>query len=396
MFGLVKSLNRIATLVGKELIQVRRRPGALLSLVFGPFVILAVFGLGYTGVHRPLSVIIVMPTDVAISRDVGFYQDIGGPAVTVVDITDDAAAAEQQLADRAVDAVLRVPGDIAATVRSGKQIELLVEINEVDPVGVQYADFMAGYITQRVNREILTRALTEGESYLRREGGELVDIDPQLIAAPTTARTVNVAPSAPGIVAFAAPAVLALILQHMAVTLTALSLVRERLSGTFELFRVSPVNSIEVLAAKYVGLGLLSALIAVVTVALVVGPLGVPLLGSSLLVAGVIALLVFASLGIGLLISVVSDSERQAVQLALLLLIASVFFSGLVLPVDEFSPPVQVFAYLLPVTHGIDLLQSLMLRGTIDQWWEVANLAAIGAVLFVVTTFQVRRQLRRA
>ena len=66
----------------------------------------------------------------------------------------------------------------------------------------------------------------------------------------------------------------------------------------------------------------------------------------------------------------VSDSERQAVQLSLLTLLASVFFSGFVLPLDEFTAPVRVLAYLLPVTHGIQLLQDLMLRGTTNYLWE--------------------------
>ena len=58
--------------------------------------------------------------------------------------------------------------------------------------------------------------------------------------------------------------------------------------------------------------------------------LGVPFLGDPLLFAGVVALLVLASIGLGLFISVISDSERQAVQLSLLVLLASVFFSGFV------------------------------------------------------------------
>ena len=79
--------------------------------------------------------------------------------------------------------------------------------------------------------------------------------------------------------------------------------------------------------------------------------------------AGRIALVLLASLGIGLVIAVVSDSERQAVQLSLLLLLASVFFSGFVLAISEFTEPVRVLAYMLPVTHGIQLIQDIMLRG---------------------------------
>jgi len=163
-----------------------------------------------------------------------------------------------------------------------------------------------------------------------------------------------------------------------------------------ELFRISPVNSLELVIGKYIGLGLVSAVIAVVTSLLLVIVLGVPLLGSPWLVAGVIALVVLASLGIGLLISIIADSERQAVQLALLLLLASVFFSGFVLPVNEFREGVQYASYALPVTHGIRLLQDLMLRGTTNSWWEMSALAGIALVLLVLTVLALRRSLRNA
>ena len=167
-------------------------------------------------------------------------------------------------------------------------------------------------------------------------------IPPEVVAAPTTVEVANIAPSTPSVVGFAAPAALALMLQHMAVTLTALSFVRERLSGAMEMLRISPVNSLELVLGKYLGLGVVSAVVAAISGVLLVTVLGVPMLGSAWAVAAVIALLVFASLGLGLIISVVSDSERQAVQLALLLLLASVFFSGFVLPVDQFREGVQL------------------------------------------------------
>ena len=66
------------------------------------------------------------------------------------------------------------------------------------------------------------------------------------------------------------------------------------------------------------------------------------------MLALVIVMLLVASLGLGLLISVVSDSERQAVQLSLLTLLASMFFSGFVLRIEEFQPAVQAGAYRCP------------------------------------------------
>jgi len=395
--GPFKSALRIIGQVRKEMIQVRRRPGAFFSLVLGPFLIMAVFGLGYTGVHRPLETVIVVPGDLPLPRDVEFYSSIAGAALHIREVATDATAAREALATNEIDLLVIAPEDAAARFRAGQQAEIQIYLNEIDPVASGYADFLATVVTQRVNEEIIKQAVTGGQNYaVPLTGGELSQIPPEVVAKPAVAKITNVAPSSPNVVSFAAPAAFALMLQHMAVTLTALSFVREWLSGTMELFRISPVNSLELVIGKYIGLGLVSAVIAVITSLLLVGVLGVLLLGSPWLVAGVIALVVLASLGIGLLISVVADSERQAVQLALLLLLASVFFSGFVLPVNEFREGVQYAAYALPVTHGIRLLQDLMLRGTTNSWWEMSALAGIAVVLLVLTVLALRRSLRNA
>ena len=101
----------------------------------------------------------------------------------------------------------------------------------------------------------------------------------------------NVAPSNPGVAASFAPAVLALILQHLAVTLVALSLVRERLSGVMELFRIAPVSALEILVGKILAFGILGSGIAAISVALLVVGFGVPQLADPLALAGTIALL---------------------------------------------------------------------------------------------------------
>jgi ABC-2 type transport system permease protein len=388
-----KSFIRIMAQVSKELIQVRRRPGAVLSLVFGPFLILAVFGLGYTGIHRPLDTVLVIPQNLPLPQDAAYYADIAGPGINVLGVTGDGDQARAQLEAHQVDLVVIAPGDATERFQAGQQAQIEVLINEVDPVAAGYANFLANVVTQRVNEEIIKQAV---HASYEVPGVPEFDIPPEVIAQPTVAQVNNLAPGTPSIVSFAAPAVFALMLQHMAVTLTALSFVRERLSGAMELFRISPVNSLELVLGKYLGLGIVTALVAVATALLLVFGLGVPMLGNLWLIAGVVALVVFASLGMGLLISVIADSERQAVQLALLLLLASVFFSGFVLPINEFREGVQYAAYVLPVTHGIQLLQDLMLRGSTEQGWQLGVLAALGVVLLILTVIALRRTMRNA
>ena len=107
------------------------------------------------------------------------------------------------------------------------------------------------------------------------------------------------APISPNVVAFFAPAVLALVLQHMGVTLTALSMVHERLSGAMDIFRVAPVRALEILVGKYLAYAFFNLSIAALICFLLVGVLHVPMLSTPGDVALVVALLSFASLGSG-------------------------------------------------------------------------------------------------
>ncbi|HKQ17111.1 MAG TPA: ABC transporter permease [Solirubrobacterales bacterium] len=393
--GLVKLLIRILSLVGKEIVEVFRRPGAVLSLILGPFLILAAFGFGYQGIKRDLQTIVVVDSASELPQDVATYKGLGVRGVNVVAVEHDQAAAEARLRAGEVDVVIVPPSDPLAAVESGQQAELLVLTDLTDPVEANYAGFLAETMSAAVNREIYRIGAEQGQAYAIRIGDrDFSDVPPEVIASPTKAVVQNLAVVQPTIVGFYGPAALALVLQHMAVTLIALSIVRERASGAIDRFRSSPLRATEVVAGKVLAFGILGSAISAISVWLLVSFLGVPMLGSPAAIALVIGMLLVASLGLGLLISVVSDSERQAVQLSLLTLLASMFFSGFVLRITEFQPAVQVAAYALPVTHGIALLQELMLSGTVTQAWQLAALTGIAGLLLTVSWVLLRRELR--
>jgi ABC-2 type transport system permease protein len=393
--ALLKLLTRVFAVTRKEILEIVRRPGAVLSLILGPFLIMAIFGIGYSGVRRPLDTILVIPPNVGLSQDANQYQDLAGAGFTIRGVTEDAASAEGMLRAQRIDLVVVAPVNLEQEFRAGRQAVVTVEYNTVDPVEASYAEFLAERLSAEINRTIIEHAVQQGERIALKQVPGAALIPAEVIARPTRVQTFNLAPTKPAVVPFFGPAVLALILQHMGVTLTALSLVRERLSGVMEVFRIAPVNAIEILLGKYLAFGILNAVIATAVTALLVQALGVPFLGSPFVVAGVVALLVLASLGLGLFISVISDSERQAVQLSLLVLLASVFFSGFVLSIDEFQPALRAAAYALPVTHGIRLIQDLLLRATSTAWWQVGALASIAGALFIATWLLLRRSMIR-
>jgi ABC-2 type transport system permease protein len=394
---LLKTVTRILSIVGKEFVEVTRRPGALLSLVLGPFLIMALFGVGYSGYRRPLDTVIVVPPESGLPTEVDAYSEIAGAGLEIVEVTQDEAGAERRLRSGEIDAVLVAPADVEQRFRNGEQSTIKVRVNAVDPVDQNYTVFLTQALEREVNRVIIERIAEEGQTYaLGRGAEEAAQIPPEVVAAPTRAEVENVAPSQPTVVQYFGAAVLALILQHMAVTLIALSVVRERTTGLFELFRVSPITTVELIFGKLLAYGILCGAIAIVTIVLLVGPFGVSLLGDPALLAGVVALLILASLGLGLLIAGISDSERQAVQLSLLLLLASVFFSGFVLAIDEFTEPVRSMTSILPVTHGISMIGDVMFRGSIGELWQLGVLGALAGGFILVAWLLLRRAMRSA
>ncbi|MDQ6682543.1 MAG: ABC transporter permease [Chloroflexota bacterium] len=391
--GFLKSMVRIFSFMGKEIRELIRRPGAILSLVLGPFLVMLIFGIGYKGVRDPFATELVIPANAGLPRDAAFYQNLTEGRLQITHIGQDAAAAERRLQDRSIAFLVIAPDNPAATLKSGKQAVVRAEWNQVDPVADGLARVAVDALVNRLNSEIIRRVAKAGLGAVPLDGTQ---VSPELIAQPTRADTKNVAPTSPSVIDFFGPAVFALVLQHLAITLTALSMVRERLGGQMDLFRVSPVNSMELLIGKYVAYAIFSGVISAIVAALLVRVLNVPLLGGVLPFVGIVALLTFASLGVGLLISLIADSQRQAVQLSMLVLLASVFFSGFVLPVEEFRTGVRYVAYALPVTHGIELLQDSMLRGWVRNVWMLWALGGIGAALFVVSLMRLRRIIHSA
>jgi ABC-2 type transport system permease protein len=394
--SLLKTLNRILSIVGKELVEIIRRPGAILSLILGPFLIMALFGAGFSGYRRPLETVIVIPPESGLPTDADSYKEIAGSGLDLIEVTTDQARAEVALAAQTLDVVIIAPVDAEKNFKAGQRSKIQVKVNAVDPVDQNYAVFLAHVLERDVNRIIVERIAKEGQSYALSAGAsQAAAIPPDVVAAPTEAELVNIAPSQPTVVQYFGPAVLALILQHMAVTLIALSIIRERTTGIFELFRVSPISAFEMILGKLVAFGIICSAIAAVTVVLLIGPMHVPMLGDPAFIAGVIGLLILASLGLGLLVAAISDSERQTVQLSLLILLASVFFSGFALAIDQFSQPIRSLVYVLPVTNGIRLLDDLMMRGATTATWQISVLAVSSIAFIAIAWLLLRRAMKR-
>jgi ABC-type multidrug transport system permease subunit len=219
-------------------------------------------------------------------------------------------------------------------------------------------------------------------------------VSPERLASPVDYDLTNVAPSEMSYIRYFAPVVLVLLLQHIAVTLTSLSTIRERTRGTAELFAAAPVRLSEILVGKALSFAAILAVLALVLILLLIFVLDVPLLGSVLTAVLILALLIAVSLAIGFILAAVSTTESQTVQLAMLVLLFAIFFGGWVVPLYSLEMPFRAIGYLVPVTHAGEALRMVMLRGELLSVRPLVVLALMLLVLGPIAALLMRRSLR--
>jgi ABC-2 type transport system permease protein len=224
---------------------------------------------------------------------------------------------------------------------------------------------------------------------------DLQAIDSNVLVSPFRADTLSITDTSLGPTDFFVPAVIALLMQHIAVTLAGLSIVRERQEGPIELFRASPVSAFQTLVGKFISYLILTLVLGAILTALVVLLLGVPMLGDWRFYALALFALLCASLSLGFLTSLAARTTSQAIQSAMLLLLASIFFSGFFLALYRLWEPVQIVSWALPVTYGINLLQSVMLRGQALDLLLIGGLFLYAVVLFIIDWWWLNRVYAR-
>lgn len=435
MRRLFKFLIRISSFISKELTEILRQPRLVLTLVFGPFLIMFLFGLGYPEQNRTLRTTFVAEDPSVLQGNTELFTGSASPALADPDMEDNRELALAKLALNQTDLVIVIPEDPFGTVQQNQQAVFTIYHNEVDPFQITYINSVARIYVDDVNRRLLQEVTEQGqedagdlqtslESAIAKTqalkqaippgdtstAAQVTDLENNLTTAHDQLATfrslgaavlvnpfqADTAPLSDIIFTpteFFAPAVIVLLLQHLSITFASLSIVREQRSGIIELFRVAPISAFETLIGKFLSYLLFEILLAGVITLLAVWLLKVPMFGQWTSFALAVIVLLFTSLGVGFLISLISQTDTQAVQYSMLLLLASIFFSGFFLDLRLMWEPMKVLAWSLPATYGIRMLQDIMLRGASAPAMVLQGLALIGIALCFVNWLILRRRM---
>lgn len=416
------SLRRIGGVSRKELVELVRQPAMLFVLVVGPLLILLLFGSGVRAEDPAVrSIFVTPPGDEQLAEVVRGYADTQSERLTILDVTDDREDAMRELRGRRVDVVVIFPENPIEAVEQNDRATIEVIHSFIDPLESQAIRLFTRGAVSDLNDILLSEAVEEAQTQaattleevegLREtldgpagsvlmaqsdtdpedlaivlddasiELEQLIEIDPDVVAAPLDGRASSIG----GRVTtsqFYAPAVVALILQHLTLTFVALARSRERELGTVELFGVSPLREVERIAGQAVAYVLSGSALAAVLLAAVSLLLGAPFRAGIGTVALVVVAELLASIGVGLLLSRVARTTTQVVQGAMLILLLSVFFGGLLLSPERLLPWAQPIGDVLPMSHALELLRDSMLRGLPLAAGPIATLVgmAVGTI----------------
>jgi ABC-2 type transport system permease protein len=365
----------------KEFRQIRRDPLSLGLLVFLPAFLLVLYGyaLSFDVKHVRIAVLDLDRTPGSRLLLEGLF---GNPYFERVRDLDRVAEADRLLARGLVRAVVIVPDDYAETLERGGDADVEVLIDGAD---ANTATIVIGYLDALAERETMRiRALA-----LDRLGRPLAF--PAVVPEPRIWFNPELRSAQ-----FLVPGLIGVLLMLAAVVATSLSIVREKERETIEQMKVSPLRPAELILGKtlpYVVICLLT-MVLILTLGYVL--FGVVIRGSFVLLGVTTLIFLTAALGMGILISSVTNSQQVAYQLATLTsLLPSVLLSGFIFPIKNMPPAVRALTYIVAPRYLVSALRKIVLKGApISALWpDLAALAALALAFNLLAARNIRKVL---
>jgi drug efflux transport system permease protein len=274
-------------------------------------------------------------------------------------------------------AVLVVPEGFGRDVASGRrpQVQLLVDGDNANT-----ATTVMGYAGNIVR--------SAGAS-LAPDGAlhePLVAVEPRIWYNPELRSTL-----------FLVPGLIAYILMITAVISTALSIVREKESGTMEQVRMAPIDTVSFVVGKsipYFFISLASATLIIFAAMLL---FGLPMRGNWLALLVALSLFIAGALGTGLLISTVAETQQVAFQAAMLTsFLPTLMLSGFIFPISSMPPALQIITLIVPARYFLIALRGIVLKGTplTLLWPQVIALSIYALVMLSLASLRLAREKR--
>ncbi len=358
------SITRLVALLAKETIQMRRDRVTFAMMIGVPLVQLMLLGFAINTDPKELPAALVAPTQDRFTRAMVSALELTGYYRFIVPSAS-AAEAEQMIARGDMAFVVTVPSDFGRRIERNDRATILIQADATDPSVASGA--------------ISTLSTVARSALLREIGGHSsgkaapVEIVIHRLYNPEAVTQFNIVPGLLGI-----------ILQLTMVMMTAMALTRETERGTMENLLSMPATPLEIMLGKvipYLGVGAVQVVVVLASAKLM---FDVPFDGALWLVLAGIFVFVLVLVILGYLISTVSRTQMQAMQLTFFFFLPSLMLSGFMFPYRGMPPWAQYLGAVFPLTYFLRLIGSVMLKGA-DLQTVAGSYTALGSFVLILS-----------
>lgn len=366
--------ERIKHMLRKEFIQIFRDPKMKGVIFLMPIIQVLVFGYAVTTDVRNVPTAVYDLDNSIASRELASRFSSTGYFDVVAYVDDDEQA--QALIDQGeAQVLLRMNRGFASDLRAGRTALLQVVVDGTDSNTAGIALDYSARIASKFSQDILldqTRRLhgqmqPAGQIDLRTRAWFNENLESRN---------------------FYVPGVIAIIVMLITLMLTSMAVVREKEIGTIEQIMVTPITSAEFILGKTVPFALIGfADVALITLVGVFW-FDVPIRGSLLLLFVATTLYLMTTLGMGLLISTVSETQQQAMMSTFFFYFPAVLLSGFMFPIANMPEIIQWLTYLNPLRYFLVIIRGIFLKGVGPEvlWPQMVALAVMGLIVLWMAT----------
>jgi len=370
-----KPFRGLGAILFKEFIVVWRDPMTLFFMFFPPLVEMIAFGYALDTDVKHMALVILNEDRTVESRQF-IDRFVNTETFRVVGEVQSIEEMSSQIRRGRAYAGLQIPPKFTENIRAGysAQVQLLVDGSNSTTA------------LQALNTALSVGLTQSIESLLHATGRHNVPIDirPQMLYNP--------AMKSPN---FYIPGVIGIVLQIGTTFATAMAVVREREKGTLETLLVSPLSRWGLMLGKLVPYLCIGMTMATILFLIMRFLFGVPIAGNVFAMMFATLVYVFALLSLGLLVATKAENQMQALQMSMVFMLPSVFFSGFVFPRETMPWVFRALGDLLPATYFISLARAIILRGAhlFEYWPQLLILIIMSILLFCVCALLFRKKI---
>ncbi|WP_438468939.1 ABC transporter permease [Vibrio vulnificus] len=364
----MNALYRMKAIMVKEFRQLSRDRITFGMVVMIPLIQLLLFGYAINTDIRDIPVAVVDQSESTAGRILTESVKVT-QVVSVTERYATAEEAEQAIQDGIVRAALILPNDLTQRMAQGR------------PLGQWIVDGSDTMISAAI-LGLQTMPLTDFDFQIRPKPTQTFEV--ALYYNPSRRSAVNIVPGLLGV-----------ILTMTMILFTSAAIVRERERGNLELLITTPVRSFELMVAKivpYIFVGLIQVFI-ILGLGHVI--FGVPINGSVAQILLGTLLFIAASLTLGLVISTIANTQLQAMQMTVFILLPSILLSGFMFPYEGMPVVAQWIAEVLPATHFMRMIRGIVLRGAdlFDLWRDTLWMIGFTLLGLIIASTRFKKSL---